>query len=154
MGRNISLLDRVRMASICDVGWNNMSGDDRVRFCNKCQQNVYNLTTMTPAQAEQFLVEREGKACVRAYRRFDGSILTNDCPWGVRHARRAAARVIGLAGLTLLAILQIPQLIRGKPVKMDDARALEPFHTLRQKISTIQAQVRPQSMADSQAMVP
>src|SRR6185503_7151504 len=71
-----------------------MVGDERVRFCDKCQQNVYNLTAMTSTEAEHFLVEREGRACVRAYRRADGTIRIGDCPWGVRVARRTAAKMI------------------------------------------------------------
>ncbi|MBX3148612.1 hypothetical protein KF728_00545 [Candidatus Obscuribacterales bacterium] len=30
------------VAAPCNVGWENMNGDDRVRACAQCQQNVYN----------------------------------------------------------------------------------------------------------------
>jgi len=138
MARDISLLDRVRIASPCDVGWDNMVGDDRVRFCDKCQQNVYNLTAMTSAEAEHFLVEREGRACVRAYRRADGTIRIGDCPWGVRVARRAAAKVIGLAGAVLITILQIGHRLSVPHADKVTPYTPEPFTEVKQQISELQ----------------
>jgi hypothetical protein len=61
-----------------------MAGDRRVRFCPYCRQNVYNLSAMTAAEATSLLRERERSPCVRFYRRRDGTVLTTDCPVGVR----------------------------------------------------------------------
>jgi hypothetical protein len=71
-----------------------MSGDERVRFCGECRKNVYNLSEMSREQAEQLVREKEGDLCVRFYRRKDGTVLTSDCPVGVRRRR---VRRVGLA---------------------------------------------------------
>jgi hypothetical protein len=61
--------------------------------------NVYNLSDMTKLEAENLLTVSEGRLCVRFYRREDGTVLTADCPVGLRAARlRLAAMTAALAG--------------------------------------------------------
>src|SRR4051812_43681240 len=36
-------LDSLTVASPCSANWAEMTGDDRSRFCGKCEKNVYNL---------------------------------------------------------------------------------------------------------------
>jgi hypothetical protein len=86
-------LRHVRIASPCDQDWDCMLGDERVRFCAKCQLNVYNLSVMTHDEAERLLVNREGRLCARFYRRADGTVLTADCPVGWRAIKRRVASV-------------------------------------------------------------
>src|SRR5688572_438054 len=87
--RALPLLDSVKVASPCDRDWNEMLGDDRVRYCLGCEKNVFNLSAMNRDEAEQLLQERVGKElCVRFYQRADGTILTEDCPVGVKRKRR------------------------------------------------------------------
>lgn len=87
--RTLPLLDQVRVASPCTADWNEMIGDGRVRFCLGCEKNVYNLSAMSRDAAESLLQERLGNdLCVRFYERTDGTILTQDCPVGVKKKRR------------------------------------------------------------------
>src|SRR5581483_9913884 len=51
--------------------------------------------------------DKEGRMCVRMYQRADGTVLTSDCPVGVRRERLRAriwARVSGLATSAALLI--------------------------------------------------
>ncbi len=80
----VSLLDDVTVASHCPADWNGMTGDNRARFCVACQRHVYNLSAMTAEQALALIREKEGDLCVRLYRRRDGTVLTADCPVGLR----------------------------------------------------------------------
>ena len=105
-------LDRIQVASPCTASWDGMAGDEQVRFCSSCRKNVYNLSGMTRRQAEALVQEEEGRKCVRFYRRQDGTLLTQDCPVGVRRwwrrfllgASAAAALLVTLSigGLYLL----------------------------------------------------
>ena len=98
-GRKIlPLLDNLHIAAPCKAEWDEMTGDDRVRFCGQCEKNVYNLSAMPREEAEAFLVEREGTVCVRLYKRADGTVLTADCPVGVRKRRRRRVAVATLGG--------------------------------------------------------
>lgn len=77
-------LEKIKVAAPCKAEWNWMYGDDRVRFCGQCNQNVYNLSAMTREQAENLIIRTEGRLCVRFYRRKDGTILTKNCSVGLR----------------------------------------------------------------------
>jgi Predicted outer membrane protein len=106
-----SRLDRIKIAAPCPIAWEQMVGDERVRFCHHCQLNVYNLSSLNKADAEALLASTEGRLCARLYRRSDGTVLTSDCPVGVRAVRkklaRTAAAVFALVGsLTTVALGQ------------------------------------------------
>lgn len=77
-----NLLNNVKIASPCSQDWNEMIGTERRRFCGECKLNVYNLSGMSKQEAENLLLNAEGRLCVRFYRRADGSVLTKDCPVG------------------------------------------------------------------------
>ena len=93
MSRFSNPLSKVRVASPCPTDWDSMIGDERVRFCVQCELNVYNLSALTKAQAENLIVRTDGRLCVRFYRRKDGSILTQDCPVGLRALRQRMSRI-------------------------------------------------------------
>jgi hypothetical protein len=78
-----------------------MIGNERVRFCGQCELNVYNLSALTRTQAEDLIAGSERKLCVRFYRRRDGSIITKDCPVGLR-ARKLRLSRIGKAVAAML----------------------------------------------------
>ena len=97
-------LDVIDVASPCNAAWDGMQGDDRVRFCSQCRLNVYDLSSMSRDEAERMVVEREGRLCVRFFRRADGTVLTQDCPRGLQAIRRRLAQTI-TAIATLLMFL-------------------------------------------------
>ena len=93
-----------------------MVGDDRVRFCGQCAKNVHNLSALSRGEADALLREaqaveaaRTGAMCVRLYRRTDGTVLTADCPEGVRRKRRRLA-VFGAVGGGLMAAGAVTEL--------------------------------------------
>jgi hypothetical protein len=112
--RDVDPLNRIRIASPCDASWEEMEGDDLVRYCRHCRLNVYNLSGLSRREAAAFVRETEGRLCVRFYRRADGTLLTDNCPVGWRAARRwllerigsSVAVALGLAGLVAPVIGQ------------------------------------------------
>jgi hypothetical protein len=93
MSKCTSPLDHVTIAAPCNVGWDNMVGNERVRFCGQCNLNVYNLSAMAKSEAERLVSQTEGRLCVRYYRRTDGTILTKNCPVGLRALKRRVSRI-------------------------------------------------------------
>jgi hypothetical protein len=71
--------------------------NDRVRFCSQCNLNVYNLSGMRREEAEALVAKTEGRLCVRFYRKADGSILTQNCPVGLKAIKRRVAWVAQVA---------------------------------------------------------
>src|SRR5262245_34300483 len=76
---NLNLLE-ISIPTPCPASWDQMRGDDRVRFCSQCKLKVYNLSEMTKSEAEKLIWEKEGKLCARLFRRNDGTIITRECP--------------------------------------------------------------------------
>lgn len=109
-------LRRLQVASPCPVNWADMAGDNRVRQCAECNLNVYNLSAMTTAEISYLVRDREGRLCVRFFRRADGTMITQDCPRGVRAAATSAARrAAKVAAAVLSAIVSMyPALASGK----------------------------------------
>jgi hypothetical protein len=138
-----SSLDNLRLAQPCPASWDDMPGDDRVRFCRDCQLHVYNLSALSRREAEGFLQARDGRTCLFFYRRADGTILTQDCPVGLRATRRGLRLLLGAAALALLVAgaqlagyfgsagrreRSMAWLRDTKPVRA--ARQVEPFKTV------------------------
>jgi hypothetical protein len=97
----------LKIASPCTESWDRMRGNPQVRFCGRCSQNVYNLSAMTKERAEELLQEREGRVCVRFYQRKDWTVMTRDCPVGLRERRVARFSWALLAGLLVGCIAAI-----------------------------------------------
>jgi hypothetical protein len=95
MPKLTSPLDHIKIAAPCSADWDQMFSfeDKRVRFCSQCNLNVYNLSDMSRQEAEALITKTEGRLCVRYFRRADGSILTQNCPVGLRAIKRRVAWV-------------------------------------------------------------
>jgi len=83
-----SRLNALRVVNPCEVPWASMDGDDRVRFCDRCRKNVYNVAAMLPREALTLIRRNEGRVCVQLMRRRDGTLVAGDCWARLRRARR------------------------------------------------------------------
>jgi ankyrin repeat protein len=97
-----SFLDSVEVASPCTQDWNEMFGNDEVRFCQHCVKSVHNLSGMTRKQAKRLVSQSGDNLCIRYIRRPDGRIQTAEQKLYKIAGRvsRLAAGVFG-ASLTL-----------------------------------------------------
>jgi hypothetical protein len=132
-------LNQIRIASPCTASWDEMRGDDTVRFCGHCNLDVYNLSSMTAPEAAAFLGARHGRTCVRLYKRRDGTVITRDCPVGVRARLRKMSRAAGLALTAVLGLFvnvgaraawpggqraDASSTLQGQPVERPDSHVL------------------------------
>ncbi len=100
-----SILDRVVIAAPCAQSWDGMEGTQRVRFCRGCSRNVFNISDMTKTEVERFLTENGSSQCTSFFRRSDGTILTDNCPVGLRSARDHFKKLLNFAaGLASLIV--------------------------------------------------
>lgn len=99
--RSLPILASLRLVRGCDVPWDAMVGDARVRHCGVCDREVYDLTAMDPDEIEAFLAARkEALPCMRLHRRRDGRVQAGVCgkPWPLGRAI-VVAGALGLAAL-------------------------------------------------------
>lgn len=102
MSKFTSPLEGVRVAAPCPADWEKIVGDERVRYCGQCSLHVYNLSGMTKSEAEGLVANAEGRLCIRYYARADGSVLTRNCPVGLRALKQRVSRI---ASATLSAVI-------------------------------------------------
>lgn len=115
---------RLKVASPCKVDWDQMEGDDAVRFCGQCKKNVYQLSNLTTEQIEELLNVPGEKRCVRFYQRADGTVLTGDCTVGARRRRRKQALfALGAGVLSAFGYGAIPGDAPAPPAQVMPARA-------------------------------
>lgn len=105
MSRYQSPLEDIRIASPCSANWDDMYGNDRMRFCGDCRLNVYNLSGMSREEAEDLVANAESRLCVRYYRRHDGTIITENCPVGWARVKARAKVYVTAAFSLVLAML-------------------------------------------------
>jgi hypothetical protein len=122
----LELLNDIQIAAPCPAPWEDMRGDEQVRHCDQCDQLVYDLSTLTAREALDLIHEKEGRLCVQLYRRKDGTVLTSDCPVGVRqNVRRIWKRYTALAA-SVIAFLFIPGYRVGNSSDSDTTTARSP----------------------------
>jgi hypothetical protein len=107
MIRKHDILNSIQIASPCHASWEAMEGDSQVRHCGDCKLNVYDISEMSREEATMLIREREGRLCVRLHVRSDGTVITRDCPTGLRAARRKAALALAHAFVLVLGLLSI-----------------------------------------------
>jgi len=110
-------LTNLQIASPCSVDWNTMRGDERKRFCDLCELNVYNVAGMTEKEVRELVSLANGRLCMRLMRRADGSVMTQDCPVGLAAYRKRVARYAGAAMATVLGLFSVSYGQRNDPRK-------------------------------------
>lgn len=115
-----ALVQRLYIAAPCDVGWDTMEGDERTRFCGQCKLNVYNVAEMSTKEAAALIRKNEGRLCMRLYKRRDGTIITDNCPVGLRKIRDrvkrcAAALIMSLVWVGLVSSARAQGLVGPGP---------------------------------------
>lgn len=90
----------LKIASPCSIPWDEMAGNDRVRYCTRCHLNVYNLAEMSPQEVEAIVLRSGGRLCGRLYTRGDQTVTLRRCRGG-----RPKSRIALMAGLGALLLL-------------------------------------------------
>lgn len=125
---------QLRIATPCKADWSKMTGDQRVRFCAECRLNVYNLSNLTEAEGRALIDKTEGRICARFFARPDGTVITRDCPVGVRRKRRA----FGFSLAALASLLVLPFAARADTCDLDGSG---PAVTVRDLFDSLRAKL-------------
>jgi len=131
---SLDVLDAVVIPISCPVSWDAMHGDCRTRFCDRCSQNVHDVSAMSRAEAVQLLTDSAGAPCLRIYRRQDGRVMTADCAtrreriwkWLDRRSSWAAA----LFALVFFVGCEKPTCLMGEPPYRPPVAQPESLHAV------------------------
>ncbi len=95
------LIEQINIKEPCRESWDEMSGNDEVRFCSHCSLNVTDLSAMTRQKALKIVKKAEGRICVRYVQNpVDKTPVFADKLYRITRRAGLAAGVLG-ASLTL-----------------------------------------------------
>lgn len=134
--RSITLdqLDDLHIAAPCHVRWEDMTGDDRVRHCADCDLDVYDFSEMTRDEIVEFIETSDGRVCAQLYRRADGTIMTRDCPVGLRALRQVTVRRMRRMGIA--AGLVVAGVISSVVGGSERLRRFQPFAKIAESVTS------------------
>lgn len=121
MPKRTSPLDRINIDSPCSADWDDMIGNEQVRFCRHCSLFVHDLSKITGKDALKLVAASKGKLCVRYQRRPDGTLLTASHAQPLTHIKRRLSRLAAGAFTATLsiassAVAQSPQTAERDPI--------------------------------------
>jgi hypothetical protein len=100
-----TILDRIEISSPCSADWDEMLGNEKVRFCPHCSKHVNNLSEMTRKQALELAARSRGRLCVRFSRRAGEPVETEGASHNqLYQIRRRASRLAAGAFTTLFGL--------------------------------------------------
>lgn len=98
--RGRTALDRLELSYACPFAWNDLEGSGRVRHCEHCKHDVFDISAMSRADAQAMIEAHTGKRlCVRMYRRADGRVATGDCQDGLVEQEPGYGETLGIVAL-------------------------------------------------------
>jgi hypothetical protein len=97
-------LRRIAIESPCSARWEEMKGNEQVRFCSHCELNVTDLTQMTRPKAISLVRRSKGRLCLRIQRSPAGELVTRPSVQKLYSISRRASRI---AAGTFTALMSI-----------------------------------------------
>jgi hypothetical protein len=105
-------LNALRVVTPCEVPWSSMKGTGPVRFCGRCEKNVYDVARLGADEVLALVERTEGGPCLRLTYRADGTVVTGDCWAALRRARRRGLVALA-AALPLIVLMQLGAIATG-----------------------------------------
>lgn len=69
-------LRTITVTSPCLADWDQMTGNDQIRFCEHCNLKVHNISELSYSKAARLVARSQGRLCVRYYRDSQGAAIT------------------------------------------------------------------------------
>ena len=98
----------LRIARRCPMRWEDLRGDDRVRYCDRCRLDVYNFAAMDTEEQNRLVAQAKGRLCGRLVVRQDGRAMFGEC--GHERNWRWLRRTFIAAGM-LAGMLSLPRFL-------------------------------------------
>ncbi|HEY0379036.1 MAG TPA: ankyrin repeat domain-containing protein [Pyrinomonadaceae bacterium] len=126
MPKPTGALDRIHIASPCPASWDEMIGNEQVRFCRHCSLHVHDLSKITAKDAMKLVAASQGKLCVRYYRRPDGTVQTAERAEPLTHIKRRLSRIAAGAFTATLSLASTAVAQSARPAEGNQPAAVQP----------------------------
>jgi hypothetical protein len=84
---------KITVASPCLADWDQMTGNEQVRFCDHCNLKVHNISELTYARAARLVARSNGRLCVRYYRDSEGAPIVRQTKSKLHQIGRRVSRL-------------------------------------------------------------
>ena len=119
-------LDRIHIASPCPASWDEMIGNEQVRFCRHCSLHVHDLSKITAKDAMKLVADSQGKLCVRYYRRPDGTVQTAERAQPLTQIKRRLSRIAAGAFTATLSLASTAAAQSPRPAEGNQPAVVQP----------------------------
>ncbi|MEO7413223.1 MAG: hypothetical protein ABIZ81_07685 [Opitutaceae bacterium] len=95
-----------KLSFACPIPWENLSGDERARFCERCGRTITNLSELNHQERAALLATAQGELCVTYYRRLSGEFVTPERPLTTEersHIKQLGRTALSAGALVLAA---------------------------------------------------
>jgi len=98
------LSKQLKIENPCSANWDQMIGNDWVRFCDHCQLTVNDLTPLTPKRVHRLIADSKGRLCVRYRVTREGTPILKAVPQQLHQIRKRVSKIAAGAFTTMLSI--------------------------------------------------
>jgi Carboxypeptidase regulatory-like domain/Ankyrin repeats (3 copies)/Ankyrin repeats (many copies) len=102
MPRDLS--EQLKIKTPCSANWDQMIGNEWVRFCEHCQLTVNDLTPLTPKRVRRLIENSKGRLCVRYRVSREGTPLLKAVPQQLHQIRKRVSKIAASAFTATLTI--------------------------------------------------
>lgn len=98
------LTEQLKIKNPCSANWDQMIGNEWVRFCEHCQLTVNDLTPLTPKRVRRLIANSKGRLCVRYRISREGTPTLKGVPQQLHQIRKRVSKLAAGAFTTMLSI--------------------------------------------------
>lgn len=98
------ILRRISIEKPCSASWEQMTGNDQVRFCGHCELSVTQVSKLSRAKAVKLVKQSKGRLCLRIERTPLGDIVTRPSVQKLYSISRRASRIAAGAFTAVLSL--------------------------------------------------
>ena len=114
-------LENLEIKNPCQMDWEEMMGNEKVRRCERCQQSIYNISELTRRRALKVLNQPNEKICI-SYLQDENKQIITQTYFGIfkRNLVRAGGAILALIfSFSSIYAVQIrnPKLKKKKTLK-------------------------------------
>lgn len=129
MPQRTDALDRIHVASPCSADWDEMVGNEQVRFCQHCSLQVHDLSKITRKEAMRLVAASQGRLCVRYRKRPDGTLDTAERAAPLTQIKRRLSRIAAGAFTASLSLASNVAAQSARPAGGNQAAVIQPAET-------------------------
>lgn len=98
------LRKQLKIENPCSANWDEMIGNEWVRFCEHCRLTVNDLSPLTPKRVRRLIANSKGRLCVRFKQDHEGLPIIKSVPQQLHQIRKRVSKIAAGAFTATLSL--------------------------------------------------